>query len=99
LPIGAADAIEPRNDKAPFNDIRVREAMQMAINLQQIATDYYSGTASPDPSSLTSNYMTGWGLPYDQWPQDLKDQYAFNVAGAKALLTTAGFPTGFNTDC
>jgi peptide/nickel transport system substrate-binding protein len=99
LPIGAADAIEPRNDKAPFNDIKVREAMQMAINLQQIATDYYSGTASPDPSSLTSNYMTGWGLPYDQWPQDLKDQYAYNVTQAKALLTAAGYPTGFNTDC
>ena len=35
IPIPGTDAtsIDPRNDKAPFNDIRVREAMQMAIDL------------------------------------------------------------------
>ena len=38
------------------------------------------------------------GFPYSEWPQDLKDQYAFNVAGAKALLTAAGYSNGFNTD-
>jgi len=47
---------------------------------------------------LTSYAETGWGLPYDQWPQDLKDQYAYNPTAAKALLAAAGFPTGFNTD-
>ena len=40
-------SIDPRNDVKPFNDIRVREAMQMAINLPDIAKDYYLGTADP----------------------------------------------------
>jgi peptide/nickel transport system substrate-binding protein len=94
----AANTIDPRNDKTPFDDIRVREALQMAIDLPTIASNYYNGTVSPDPSTLTSNYLTGWGFPYSQWPSDLQAQYAFNVPGAKALLTAAGYPNGFNTD-
>jgi peptide/nickel transport system substrate-binding protein len=70
----------------------------MAINLPEIASTYYGGTADPWPCSLTSAYLTGWGFPYDQWPQDLKDQYAYNPTGAKQLLAQAGFPTGFNTN-
>ena len=90
--------IDPRNDVAPFKDIRVREALQMAINLPEIATSYYSGTTDPWPLSLTSDYMPGWGFPYTQWPQDLKDQYAYNPTAAKKLLADAGFSTGFKTD-
>ena len=90
--------IDPRVDVKPFSDIRVREAMQMAIDLPTIAKTFYGGSVSSDPSSLTSNYMTGWGLPYSQWPQDLKDQYAYNPTQAKQLLAAAGYPNGFNTD-
>jgi peptide/nickel transport system substrate-binding protein len=92
-----AYTIDARVDKAPFTDIRVRQAMQKAINLQSIASDYFQGTADPWPSTLTSNYMTGWGYPYSQWPQALKDQYAFNVADAKALMAAANLSAGFHT--
>ena len=36
-PTTQAFTIQPRNDKPPFNDIRVRKAMQMAIHLPAIA--------------------------------------------------------------
>jgi ABC-type transport system substrate-binding protein len=88
----------PRNDVKPFSDIKVREALQMSINLPELAQSYYQGSTSPDPVSLTSEYLTGWGYPYSQWPQDLKDQYAYNPTQAKTLLAAAGYPTGFNTD-
>jgi peptide/nickel transport system substrate-binding protein len=91
-------SIDIRVDKAPFTDIRVRQAIQMAINLPEIASTYYKGTCDPWPSTLVSNYQAGWGYPYTQWPQSLKDQYAFNPTEAKNLLTAAGFPNGFNTD-
>jgi ABC-type transport system substrate-binding protein len=73
--------------------------MQEALDLKTIAQTYYNGTVDPWPSSLTSNYMTGWGLPYLQWPQSLQQQYAYNPTNAKALLAAAGFPNGFNTSC
>ena len=97
IPVANATTIDPRNDKAPFNDMRVRAAMQLAINLQDISSNYYGGLTPPDPSSITSNYMSGWGFPYSQWPQDLKDQYAYNPTAAKALLAAAGYTNGFDT--
>ena len=98
IPAPNTPCIDPRNDKAPFNDIRVRKAMQMAIDIPTIASSYYGGAADPQPSTLTSRYLMGWGWPYDQWPQDLKDEYAYNPTAAKKLLVDAGYPTGFKTN-
>jgi peptide/nickel transport system substrate-binding protein len=98
FPQANAVSLNIRVGNAPFTDLRVRQALQMAIDLPTIAKTYYNSTADPFPSTLTSNYLTGWGFPYSQWPQDLKDQYAYNPTGAKKLLADAGFPNGFNTD-
>jgi len=98
VPTGTTCTIDPRNDKPPFNDIRVRKAMQMAIDLPALAKTYYKGTVDPHPSSLTSMYLKGWGFPYEEWPQDLKDEYNYNPAAAKKLLADAGYPKGFKTN-
>ena len=90
--------VDPRNDVKPFNDVKVREALQMAIDLPTIAQTYYVGTADPYPDAMTSYYETGYGFPYAQWPQDLKDQYTYNPTAAKKLLADAGYPNGFKTD-
>jgi peptide/nickel transport system substrate-binding protein len=90
--------IDPKYGTAPFTDIRVRKAMQMAIDLPTIAKSFYSGTVDPRPLALTSYYVKGWGYPYEDWPQDLKDEYAYNPTAAKQLLSAAGFPNGFKTN-
>ena len=91
-PSPSTQTIDPRNDVVPFKDIRVREAMQMAIDLPTLAKNYYGGSCSPNPSTITSAAETGWGVQYDQWPQDLKDQYTYNPTAAKKLLADAGYP-------
>jgi peptide/nickel transport system substrate-binding protein len=98
IPTGVTHTIDPRNDKAPFNDIRVRKALQMALDLSAIAGTCYGGSVDPYPSSLTSMYLKGWGLPYGEWSQDLKDEYAYNPAAARQLLADAGYPKGFKTN-
>lgn len=95
---GGPYTIDPKNDVKPFSDIRVRQAMQMALNLPLIASTYYSGTASPYPSTMTSMFMTGWTYPYTSWPASLKATYDFNITGAKALLAAAGYANGFSTN-
>ena len=99
MPGTQGGTVDPRVDKAPYTNQKVREALQKAIDLQSIATNYYGGTCSPDPQSLTSSDLTGWGFPYDEWPQSLKDQYSYDTTAAKQLLASAGYPNGFNTDC
>ena len=94
----SCDTLDPRNDVPPFNDIRVRKAMQLAIDLPSIVQTYYGGTVDPYPQTLTTSAMKGWGFPYVEWPDDLKAEYAYNPAAAKELLADAGFFHGFKTN-
>ena len=49
-------------------------------------------------SAHLTKVMKGWGIPYEEWPQDLKDEYAYNPEAARQLLADAGFPKGFKTN-
>jgi peptide/nickel transport system substrate-binding protein len=73
-------------------------AMQMAIDLPAIAKDYYHGLVDPYPAVFSSRDVKGLGFPYEEWPQDLKDEYAYNPTAAKKLLADAGHPDGFKTN-
>lgn len=88
LPNGAS-GVSFRLDNAPFTDIRVRQAMQMAIDRESIANDYYGGYASTDPVGIVTVAYTGWAYPYGEWPQELKDQYVYDPDASKALLAEA----------
>jgi peptide/nickel transport system substrate-binding protein len=72
--------------------------MQLAIDLPAIARTYYGGKAVSNPSTLTSRDVKGWGFPYEEWPQDLKNEYDYNPQMARQLLADAGYPNGFNTN-
>jgi peptide/nickel transport system substrate-binding protein len=98
IPTASSTSLACRVDVAPYNDIRVRQALQMAINLPEIAQSYYLNSCDPNPLTHFSKLLKGYSFPYDDWPQDLKDQYAYNPTQAKQLLAAAGYPNGFNTD-
>ncbi len=89
--------VDPRWDLKPFNDIRVRKAMQMALDNKTIAATYYKGYADPFPSFLTAGVGYIY-TPLDQYPKDVQDGFAYNPEGAKKLLADAGYPNGFKTN-
>ncbi len=76
-----------------FSDIRVRKAMQMSLDLKTIADTYYGGYVDGTPVGHT--YFKGYRAEYADWPQEVKDGFAYNPEGAKALLAEAGYPDGF----
>jgi peptide/nickel transport system substrate-binding protein len=90
--------LQLRCDREPFTDIRVRKALQLAINLPELAETYYKGTVDWEPVGVINPAYTGFATPYDDWPQELKDEYAYNPEKAKQLLADAGYPNGFDTD-
>lgn len=94
-----AGVVMLRVDTSPFTDIRVRKALQLTIDRPSIAQTYYKGSKYAQPVGLVSPVLKGFAVPYDQWPQDLKDEYSFNLAEARSLMTEAGYPNGFKTNC
>ena len=77
----------------PFSDIRVRKAMQMALNLDEINQGFFRGTADAIPQGALSRTSTA-ATPFDEWPADVKKVFEYDPAGAEALLDEAGYPRG-----
>jgi peptide/nickel transport system substrate-binding protein len=79
-------------DKPPFNDVRVRRAMSMAIDRQKQVDSLFNGHG-----------ILGWGVPHIYWSNelpaaaDLGPYWQHRPAEAKKLLAEAGFPNGFET--
>lgn len=87
-----------RTDLKPFTDIRVRKALQMAIDLKAIAEDYYGGNASTFPSLNGVDLGPPHFMPLKDMPKETQAGFAYNPEGAKKLLAQAGFPKGFKTN-
>jgi peptide/nickel transport system substrate-binding protein len=79
-------------DKPPFNDVRVRRAISMAIDRQKQVDTVFEGHGIP-----------GWGVPYiyyqDKMPTlaQLGPWVQYRPAEAKKLLAEAGHPNGFES--
>jgi peptide/nickel transport system substrate-binding protein len=78
----------------PFNDIRVRHAMQMALDLETMNNDYFKGRAEWKPEGLIGFYSGKYHTPFEQWPAELQGYYSYDTVGAERLLDEAGYPRG-----
>jgi len=97
VPGGGANSIAMKVSAAPFNDIRVRQAMQMAIDNDTLVKTYYKGFADATPYGIVGQACLGFYIPFSDWPADVKAGYVYDPTKAKQLLAQAGYPTGFKT--
>ena len=79
---------------APFDDIRVRKALQMAIDLETINNAYYKGYADIIPQGQLSRFVSEAVIQFEDWPEDVKKVFDYDPEGAEALLDEAGYPRG-----
>lgn len=73
---------------APFDDVRVRQAVAMGIDRQRIVDNFYP-TGSEVASHFTPCGIDN-GCEGEEW-------YEFDPEAAQQLLADAGFPDGFDT--
>ena len=72
----------------PYDDVRVRKAIALAMDRQRIIDTFYP------PGSETASHFTPCSVENGCEGESWYDQ---NVEEAKALLAEAGFPDGFDT--
>jgi peptide/nickel transport system substrate-binding protein len=76
------------NQKKPFDDRRVRQALNYAVNKEAIVKDVLKGTGTPSRGPVMPNT---WGA------EPALRAYPYDPAKARKLLAEAGYPNGFST--
>ena len=81
-----------RTDKPPFSDVRVRRAISLAFNRQDVLNAVAEGVGVFNPA--VPGGLKDWALPVDQLGEGTQCS-KFDPARARKLLAEAGYPNGF----
>ena len=80
--------------RPPFTDVRVRHAMQMALDLEAMNDTYFLGYGDTIPRGMVGREFREAMTPFEEWPEELTQYYRYDPEGAEALLDEAGYPRG-----
>ncbi len=83
-----------RTDQKPFDDVRVRRAINLAVNQREIADLFYGGHAELFAYPMHPDF-TGYFEPLESMPASVQELFGYDPAKAKRLLVEAGYPDGF----
>jgi peptide/nickel transport system substrate-binding protein len=90
----AGHYLSMRVDTKPFSDIRVRRALNMAVNKQEIVKEYYGGNAELFSYPMHPEWE-GLYEPLEKMPPGVRELFRYDPEQAKKLLAEAGYPNGF----
>ena len=93
FPSNTISSIFLRTDKAPFSDVRVRQAMSMAIDRPAIVNATLEGVGVMNPSVAAG--LKEWSIPLDQLGEGARD-LRYDPGTARKLLAESGYPRGFS---
>ena len=97
---GAPPALMWRVDKPdlPFYDIRVRQALFMAVDHEAIANEFYGGHADiHNWPAMDIPEFADFYIPVEERSEIVGEMYSYHPDKAQQLLTEAGYPEGFKT--
>jgi peptide/nickel transport system substrate-binding protein len=84
--------ISMRADQKPFSDVRVRQAMSLAIDRNALIDAVFEGVGSMNPPVPAA--LREWSIPFDKLGEGAR-YYKHDPAEAKKLLAAAGYANGF----
>ena len=76
----------------PYTDVRVREAMNRAIDKETIKNTLFSGRVTTSPQIGFYESLPGWDT---RWLEEYDEHYGYDPDRARELLAEAGYPDGF----
>ena len=77
----------------PFNDLRVRRALNLAVNQAEILDGYYKGHGTMlGYPFVPSDSMSDVYVPLEEMPESVQELFTYNPEKAKQLLADAGYP-------
>ena len=83
-----------RVDQKPFDDLRVRRALNLAVNQQEIVKHFYGGHAElmayPQHPEFGAYFE-----PLEDMPESVQQLFSYDPEEARRLLKEAGVPEGF----
>ncbi|HXH13819.1 MAG TPA: ABC transporter substrate-binding protein [Alphaproteobacteria bacterium] len=79
------------NPNVPWSDKRVRQAMNMAINRQELQKHLFRGKGEPMYVSGLAPFLEGYN---PEWAQRFEQLYGYNPTRARQLLKEAGYAPG-----
>lgn len=82
-----------RTDQKPFDDVRVRRAISMAIDRDAVAKTFFLGNAVPNIGPIGN--QKGFDHAPEKFYGDAFNYYKYDVAAAKKLMAEAGYADGF----
>ncbi len=85
-------------DVKPFDDLRVRKALQMSLDTPAINQIMGEGRCERYLSILNKAYGPGLYTPFEELPKNIQEILTYNPEKAKQLLTEAGYPNGFKME-
>jgi peptide/nickel transport system substrate-binding protein len=86
--------------RAPFDNVKVRRAVSMAVDLETIKQELNHGLGQilTWPAEKLPGYEDLYlGLDDPEMPDSVKELYVYNPEKAKQVLAEAGYPDGFKT--
>jgi peptide/nickel transport system substrate-binding protein len=93
-PYAAPFVVEMRNDRGPLKDVRVRQALSMAIDRESLGKVAWAGQFFPRYSPVHAG-LGDWSLQLKEYPPETAKLITYNPAEAKRLMTEAGYANGF----